>query len=130
MVEWEADEADQLVVSGSDPVPADTSSAAVGQTTGQQQAVGESVAEVAEGPIESQVTEPEDAAPLGFHYTPPGTGPISDDVDAPMDDLTRSLASMDFSSMVGQLYGADSSVNENITMAAVEVRSQVHINTA
>jgi hypothetical protein len=41
-----------------------------------------------------------------------------------MDDLTRSLASMDFSSMVGQLNdGTDSSVNENITMAAAEVSS-------
>ena len=56
---------------------------------------------------------------------------MSDDVDAPLDDLTRSLASMDFSSMVGQLnYGADSSVNENTTMAADEVCTQVPINTA
>jgi hypothetical protein len=56
MVEWEADEADQLVVSGSDPVPADTAVVILGDATGQQQTVNESVAEVAEGPAESQVT--------------------------------------------------------------------------
>ena len=115
MVEWEADEAEQLVVCGSDPVSADTPAFNPGQTTGQQQIA------VVDGPAESQVIEP--AAPLGFHYTPEGTEPVSDDVDAPMDDLTRSLGGMDVCSVVGQLDASDGSVNENNTMSAAEVSS-------
>ena len=115
MVEWEADEAEQLVVCGSDPASVDTPAFNPGQTTGQQQIA------VVDGPAESQVIEP--AAPLGFHYTPEGTEPVSDDVDAPMDDLTRSLGGMDVCSVVGQLDATDGSVNENNTMSAAEVSS-------
>ena len=111
--------ADQLVVGGSFPIPASDADAG-------HQTVAESDAEE---PPESQVEQapvpPAESpvAPLGLHYTPPGTEPVSDDVDASVDDLASTLANLDFHSLVGQLYATDGSGNENNTMPAAEVSS-------
>ena len=119
MIEWEAEEGDQLVVGGSFPIPASDADAG-------HQTVAESDAEE---PPESQVEQapvpPAESpvAPLGLHYTPPGTEPVSDDVDASVDDLASTLANLDFHSLVGQLYATDGSENENNTMPAAEVSS-------